>query len=74
MTTKTQRVLEIQNRVRSALARSAIHELHHVRVEQHTDGLLISGVVSSYFHKQMAQDTARLMAREIKISSSIEVR
>jgi hypothetical protein len=35
--------------------------------------LLISGCVSSYYHKQLAQEAVRAVAEELDVVNSIEV-
>ncbi|MCS7305862.1 MAG: BON domain-containing protein [Thermoguttaceae bacterium] len=50
---------EILGQVRSALAESPIHELRTLQVEPVQNGLVLSGTVSSYYHKQLAQELVR---------------
>jgi len=59
-----------------ALASSPICELRELCVEQHNGSLLISGVVSSFYHKQLAQEVVRAVCRdlEIELVNSIRVR
>ena len=49
-------VIDIQPRAQSALAASPIYDLRNLAVKQQEDTLLISGVVSSFYHKQLAQE------------------
>jgi hypothetical protein len=61
------------------LASSPISELRDLQVEQHRDSLLLSGVVSSFYHKQLAQEVVRTVCKEcddleIDLINSIHVR
>ena len=58
---------EIQPRAQMALAGSPICELRELRVEPQDHGLLISGVVSSFYHKQLAQEAVRAICNGIEI-------
>jgi len=58
---------EIQPKAQMALAGSPICELRELRVEQQGCGLVISGVVSSYYHKQLAQEAVRTICNGIEI-------
>jgi osmotically-inducible protein OsmY len=66
---------DVQPRAQSALAKSPICELRDLRVEQKDGALLISGVVSSFYHKQLAQEAVRAVCRgmEIDLVNSIRV-
>ena len=67
---------DVRPEAQRALADSPIHELRDLRVEQQNGALLISGVVSSFYHKQLAQEVVRAACREIEIElvNSVEVR
>lgn len=62
-----------QPRAQSALASSSIFDLRDLRVEQCDDALLISGSVSSFYHKQLAQELVRAVAHGIPVVNSIQV-
>ncbi len=64
----------IQPRAQSALASSPIYELRDLRVEDRNGSLLISGVVSSFYHKQLAQEVVRTVCREVEVINSIHVK
>jgi osmotically-inducible protein OsmY len=64
---------EIGPQVESALAASPVFDLHGVRVEDHDSGILLSGKVSSFYHKQLAQEVVRLVAGEINVVNAIDV-
>jgi hypothetical protein len=65
---------EIQRRAQQALDDSPVCDLRDVRVDRHDTGLTISGVVSSFYHKQLAQETIRVIAKEIEVVNSVQVR
>ena len=67
---------DVQPRAQTALAASPIHELRNLQVEQVNGALLIRGVVSSFYHKQLAQEVVRAICQEIEIElvNSVRVR
>ncbi len=46
---------------RRVLAESPIREIRRLRVEETDRGLILSGVVSRYYFKQLAQERVRLV-------------
>ena len=64
---------EVQPRAQKALAASPIYALRELRVDQTGDTLLISGLVSSFYHKQLAQEVVRAVAEGIEVVNSIHV-
>ena len=70
---------DVRPRAQTALASSPIFELRDLRVDQENAALLISGSVSSFYHKQLAQEVVRAVCREcknfeIEVINSIRVR
>lgn len=67
---------DVQPRAQSALADSPIYELRDLSVRQYNDSLLISGTVSSFYHKQLAQEVVRTVCKNfpIEVVNSIRVR
>ena len=63
-----------QRRAQTALADSGDQDLRGLRVEVVDDSLIISGSVSSYYHKQLAQEAVRAVAVELAVVNSIQVR
>lgn len=57
----------IRPRAEAALKRSRIGELRGLRVEQNNGALIISGVVSSFYIKQLAQEAVRALCRDIQV-------
>lgn len=64
---------DVLPRAQTALLDSPIYELRELCVEQHNGSLLIRGVVSSFYHKQLAQEVVRAVCREIDIVNSVNV-
>jgi len=60
-------------RAQTALAGSPIFELRELLVEQRDGVLLISGFVSSFYHKQLAQEVVRSVCAGIEVINTIEV-
>ena len=55
------------------LAASPVHILRTLRVEAHGDVLEICGRVTSYYHKQLAQEAVRSVARNVELINSVDV-
>ena len=64
---------EVQPRARAALCNSPFYELRELQVEHRGDALLLSGCVSSFYHKQLAQEVVRSVCAGIKVINSIHV-
>lgn len=64
---------DIQPRAQTALADSPIYELRDLQVEDRDGILLISGAVSSFYHKQLAQEVVRSVCQGIEVINSIRV-
>ncbi len=63
----------LQSRAQSALAESYIYALRSLRVEQRNGNLVISGSVSRFYHKQLAQETILAMGEDVEVINSIHV-
>jgi len=61
-------------RAQSALHASPIYELRNLDVQEADDGLLISGTVDSFYHKQLAQEVVRAVAHGVRLQNTISVR
>ena len=66
-------VVDISERAQKALRSSPICALRELRVVHLGHALLISGCVSSYYHKQMAQEAVRAVAEGMDVVNSIQV-
>ena len=58
---------------RTALSSSPIYALRELQVEKYDDSLLISGHVDSFYHKQLAQEVVRAVAKDVRVVNSIDV-
>ena len=69
-------VRDVRPRAQNALANSPIFELRDLRVDQEDTTLLLSGSVSSFYHKQLAQEVVRAVCEdpEIEVVNSVRVR
>lgn len=65
---------QTQDRAQAALLDSNVFDLRDLRVEFVEDSLILSGSVSSFYHKQLAQETVRAVVREIAVVNSIRVK
>ncbi len=65
---------DIEARAKEALAGSPVYALRELQVEQDGDTLLIRGLVSSFYHKQLAQEVVRHAAEGVEVVNSIRVR
>jgi len=63
----------LDNQIRSALEQSPHFLGHELRVETAEGRVTLRGVVRSYYHKQMAQETLRGMAGVDRIENELEV-
>jgi hypothetical protein len=64
---------DFQSRAQAALVNSPVYELRDLQVEQHDGTLQISGRVSSFYHKQLAQEVIRSVCKGIEVVNSIGV-
>jgi len=66
---------DVQSRAHRALQNSPIYELRDLQIEQRNGTLLVSGIVSSYYHKQLAQELIRVICQreQIELVNSIQV-
>ena len=65
---------DIQPRARAALAASPIFELQALEVQERDTALWISGTVSTFYHKQLAQEVVRSVCQDIEVVNKIRVR
>ena len=65
---------DVQARAQQALADSPVFALRELQVEHQGEVLLISGLVSSFYHKQLAQEVIRHAVEGVEVVNSIRVR
>jgi hypothetical protein len=68
-----QRADDLRALAQAALAEGAVAALREVRVDQVGNSLLLSGMVTSFYHKQLAHEQVRLAVGDIEIVNSIVV-
>jgi hypothetical protein len=61
-------------RARTALSESPLFVLRDLTVQHVDDCLLISGSVTSFYHKQLAQEVVRAVAPSLSVVNQVEVR
>ena len=64
---------EVENQAQAALHSSPIFALRVLRVERNGESLLISGRVSSFYYKQLAQEVVRSVSEGLQVVNSIDV-
>ena len=68
-----QKPLSLRDLVESALARSSYLAGKNLRFEVHNESVTLRGVVRSYYHKQLAQESLKSIEGVRLISNEIEV-
>lgn len=56
-----------------ALAKSSVRELRQLRVDESASQLQLSGHVSSFYHKQLAQEAVRSVADGRRVVNHVSV-
>ncbi len=69
----TMSLAEAASRARQALSDSPIYLIRQIDVESNEDGLLLTGKVDSFYHKQVAQETVRAATQGAIVSNSVAV-
>ena len=65
---------DVRSRAQEVLSGSPVYALRELQVEQQGDTLVIQGLVSSFYHKQLAQEVIRTAAEGMEVVNSIRVR
>lgn len=65
--------LQIHTKVHSALARNPYFAGRSLRVELRENDVVLTGVLESYFHKQMAQESILTIDGVRKVHNEIQV-
>lgn len=63
----------VAERAQRALASSPIFALRDLKVEREGEILWIYGRVTSFYHKQLAQEAIRALAEDLQVVNSIDV-
>ena len=64
---------DVVTQAQAALVSSPIQALRELRVRRDGDRLLISGRVDSFYHKQLAQEVVRLIAKGLQVVNAVDV-
>ena len=64
---------DLRDTVEAALARSTFLAGKNLRFEVHEDGVVLRGVVGSYYQKQLAQESLKSISGVRRIHNEIEV-
>lgn len=64
---------ELRHLIESVISRSSLLSGKNLRFEIHEDAVVLRGVVRSYYHKQLAQESLRKIDGLRQINNEIEV-
>ena len=64
---------KVPDQAKGLLEQSPITELRELIVQEEGEHLLISGRVRSFYHKQLAQETVRQVARGLHVVNEVDV-
>jgi hypothetical protein len=64
---------EVAEAATAMLANSSIRELRQLRVDRSANELQLIGRVSSFYHKQLAQETVRPIAAGMQVVNNVDV-
>ena len=64
---------DVQPEAQSALSSSPIFDLRDIQVEATESGLLLQGRVTTFYHKQLAQEAVRAVADGMNVRNDINV-
>ena len=64
---------DVASQATAALSRSQIFDLRRLEVNQDGDGVVIRGRVSSFYHKQLAQEVVRAAIDGVEVVNAISV-
>jgi hypothetical protein len=64
---------DVAKQARVALSRSRIFDLRRLNVEEDGDSIVLRGRVSSYYHKQLAQEVVRNATDGAEVINAIRV-
>jgi hypothetical protein len=63
----------VEERAKKALTASPVFALRELTVQLSGEQLRISGTVSSWYHKQLAQEAVRIVATGLRVVNSVQV-
>lgn len=65
---------DVHAKAQQALAASSVYALRELQLERDGDMLVLSGEVSSFYHKQLAWEVIRQTVSGVEVINSITVR
>lgn len=63
----------VESLAKVALSSSPIYPLRELTVSRVGEQLLLSGRVATYYHKQLAQEAVRVVAKGMQVVNTIDV-
>jgi len=66
-------ITDVRRRAQSALSESPIYVLRDVQVDRDGEVLVLSGRVDTFYHKQLAQEVVRGIAKDADVVNTIHV-
>lgn len=73
MSTAHAPITEVAQRAQAALSSSPVYALRDIRIEEDGGQLRLEGEVASFYHKQLAQEAVRAVARQAQLVNTISV-
>ncbi|HVX60293.1 MAG TPA: BON domain-containing protein [Pirellulales bacterium] len=67
------RTSELQRLAQSALTNNPVFSLRELAVESRDNAIFISGSVTSFYHKQLAQEAVRAVAGALNVVNAVHV-
>jgi hypothetical protein len=64
---------DVRTQAQQALSDSPVYALREVQVEQDGDALHLTGRVSCFYHKQLAQEAIRAINPKVRLINAISV-
>ena len=64
---------DVAARAQTVLRKSPVHALRSLTVRWDGEQLMLLGRVCSFYHKQLAQEVIRAVAKDIRVRNKIEV-
>ena len=64
---------EVATAASEILASSSVSELRQLRVDGQANELRLSGIVRSFYHKQLAQESVRTVAGDMRVVNRVDV-
>ncbi len=63
----------LREQIYTTLARSPQFAGRYFRIEMSEDAVVLKGIVRSYYHKQLAQETLRPLTGRLRVQNELQV-